>query len=39
MCSLLQFPAVTGRPAHIIFYEDLKKNPSLVWDRLQQVRS
>ena len=34
---LLQFPGVTGRPAHIVFYEDLKKNPTAVWERLQKA--
>jgi hypothetical protein len=31
---LLQY-AQTGRPTHIIFYEDLKARPGAVWDRLQ----
>ena len=34
---LLQFPAAAGgRPAHLIFYEDLKRSPASVWDALQR---
>ena len=32
--KLLNF-ANTGRPTHLIFYEDLKAHPTEVWDRLQ----
>lgn len=34
--KLISF-AAAGRPAHLIFYEDLKANPAEVWDRLQAV--
>ena len=33
---LLQFPKSTERPAHFIFYEDLKQNPREVWLGLQE---
>ena len=33
---LLQFPARTRRPAHLIFYEDLKRHPEAVWVALQR---
>ena len=33
---LLQFPARTGRRAHIVFYEDLKHHPKEVWEGLQK---
>eukprot|EP00292_Cryptomonas_paramecium_P020080 CAMPEP_0113675226 /NCGR_PEP_ID=MMETSP0038_2-20120614/7890_1 /TAXON_ID=2898 /ORGANISM="Cryptomonas paramecium" /LENGTH=179 /DNA_ID=CAMNT_0000591961 /DNA_START=753 /DNA_END=1289 /DNA_ORIENTATION=+ /assembly_acc=CAM_ASM_000170 len=33
---LAMFPNATGRPAHFIFYEDLKRRPRAVWARLQE---
>lgn len=33
---LLEFPARTGRPAHLIFYEDMKRRPAAVWAGLQR---
>ena len=30
------FPARTGRPAHLIFYEDMKRRPAAVWAALQR---
>mmetsp|Transcript_4294 Transcript_4294/g.12513 ORF Transcript_4294/g.12513 Transcript_4294/m.12513 type:complete len:307 (-) Transcript_4294:192-1112(-) len=33
---LTMFPNATGRPAHFIFYEDLKRRPRAVWARLQE---
>ena len=33
---LLQFPSRTGRPSHLIFYEDLKRHPGAVWLALQR---
>jgi len=33
---LLQFPSNTHRPAHLVFYEDMKRNPQQVWLGLQK---
>jgi hypothetical protein len=33
---LLAFPAAAGRPAHLLFYEDLKREPAAVWAALQR---
>ena len=33
---LLGFPAAAGRPAHLLFYEDLKRDPAAVWAALQR---